>query len=79
MKINADEITAVLKKEISQYASELKVEEEGTILEVGDGICRVYGLQNALAGEMLEFSNGASASSTSRSRIRRRDPRRVTP
>jgi F-type H+-transporting ATPase subunit alpha len=59
MKINADEITSVLKKEVSQYASELKVEEEGTILEVGDGICRVYGLQNALAGEMLEFSNGA--------------------
>jgi F-type H+-transporting ATPase subunit alpha len=59
MKINAEEITSILKKEISRFESELQVEEEGTILEVGDGIARIYGLQNALAGEMLEFSNGA--------------------
>jgi F-type H+-transporting ATPase subunit alpha len=60
MKINPEEITSVLKKEIDRYQSELQVEEEGTILEVGDGIARIYGLANALAGEMLEFPNGSS-------------------
>ena len=59
MKINPEEITSVLKKEIDRYQSQLAVEEEGTILEIGDGIARVYGLANCLAGEMLEFSNGA--------------------
>ena len=59
MRINPEEITSVLKKEIETYQSELRVEEEGTILEVGDGIARVYGLANAVAGEMLEFSNGS--------------------
>jgi F-type H+-transporting ATPase subunit alpha len=59
MRINAEEITSILKKEVEQYQEQLKVEEEGTILEVGDGIARIYGLANALAGEMLEFSNGA--------------------
>jgi len=59
MKINPEEITSVLKKEIEQYQSALQVEEEGTILEVGDGIARVYGLANCLAGEMLEFENGS--------------------
>ncbi len=59
MKINADEITSVLKKEIQDYQSALSVEEVGTILEIGDGIARVYGISNCMAGEMLEFSNGA--------------------
>ena len=59
MKINSEEITSVLKKEIEGYQSELQVEEEGTILEVGDGIARIYGLASAVAGEMLEFSNGS--------------------
>ena len=59
MKINPEEITSILKKEIERYRPELQVEEEGTILEVGDGIARIYGLSSALAGEMLEFSNGA--------------------
>ena len=59
MKINPEEITSVLKKEIERYESVLQVEEEGTILEIGDGIARIYGLSSALAGEMLEFSNGS--------------------
>ena len=59
MKINPEEITSVLKKEIEHYRGSLSVEEEGTILEVGDGIARIYGLDNCLAGEMLEFSNGS--------------------
>ncbi len=59
MKIKPEEITSVLKKEIETYRAELTVEEEGTILEVGDGIARIYGLNNCLAGEMLEFANGS--------------------
>jgi F-type H+-transporting ATPase subunit alpha len=59
MKINPEEITSVLKKEIERYQPELRVEEEGTILEIGDGIARIYGLSSALAGEMLEFSTGS--------------------
>ncbi len=59
MKIKPEEISSILKKEIENFRSDLSVEEEGTILEVGDGIARIYGLDNCLAGEMLEFSNGA--------------------
>ena len=60
MRINPEEITSVLKKEIETYSGEFQVEEEGTILEVGDGIARIYGLTNCMAGEMLEFSNGSA-------------------
>jgi len=60
MKMNADEITSVLKKEIEAYRSALTVDEVGTVLEVGDGIAQIYGISNCMAGEMLEFSNGAS-------------------
>ncbi|MGE3166847.1 MAG: F0F1 ATP synthase subunit alpha [Planctomycetota bacterium] len=59
MKIKADEITSVLRKEIESYGSTLAVEEVGTILEVGDGAAQIYGIANCMAGEMLEFSNGA--------------------
>ena len=60
MKINPNEITSVLKKELDQFDSDLHLEEEGTIIEVGDGIARIFGLTNAVAGEMLEFSNGSN-------------------
>ena len=59
MKVKADEIASVLKKEIEGYQSQLEVDEVGTILEVGDGIAQIYGMSNCMAGEMLEFSNGA--------------------
>jgi len=58
MRINPEEIASVLRKEIEAYKSELDVAEVGTILEVGDGIARIYGLDRALAGEMLEFEGG---------------------
>ena len=59
MAINVSEITSVLKREIADFEDRLKVSEVGTVVEVGDGIARVYGLQNAMAGELLEFENGA--------------------
>jgi len=55
MKINTGEIASVIKQEIAQYEAELEVSEVGKVLEVGDGIARVYGLTGARAGEMLEF------------------------
>ena len=58
MKFKVDEITSVIKQEIAQFQSELNVAEVGRVLEVGDGIARVYGLNNAMAGELLRFENG---------------------
>ena len=54
MKIKSDEITSV-KQEIEQFATELSISEVGQVVEVGDGIARVYGLSNVMAGELLEF------------------------
>ncbi len=59
MKFKADEIASVIKEEISQYQAELDVGEVGRVLEVGDGVVRIFGLSKAMAGEMLEFSSGA--------------------
>jgi F-type H+-transporting ATPase subunit alpha len=59
MKFKADEISSVLQREIEQYRSHLEVTEVGRVIEVGDGIARVYGLAGAMAGEMVEFENGA--------------------
>jgi F-type H+-transporting ATPase subunit alpha len=56
--IRPEEVTALLKQEIESYASELQLEDRGTVIQVGDGIARVYGLDNCLAAEMLEFPGG---------------------
>src|SRR6195952_3996334 len=58
MAINVAEITSVLKREIADFEQKLQVSEVGTVIEVGDGIARIYGLRNAMAGELLEFGNG---------------------
>src|ERR1700689_258768 len=58
MAINVAEITSVLKQEIAGFEQNGKVSETGTIVEVGDGIARIYGLRHAMAGELLEFENG---------------------
>src|SRR5688572_818576 len=58
MAINVAEITSVLKQEIAGFEQRLQVSEVGTVVEVGDGIARIYGLRNAMAGELLEFENG---------------------
>ncbi len=60
MKFKADEISSVISEEIQQYRSEVDLAEVGRVLEVGDGIARVYGLTNAMASERLVFANGAS-------------------
>lgn len=54
-KIRADEISRILKEQIEKYNTQLEVKETGTVLSVGDGVARVYGLQTAMAGELVEF------------------------
>jgi F-type H+-transporting ATPase subunit alpha len=58
MDIRAAEISAILKKQIKDFGKEAEVSEIGQVLSVGDGIARVYGLDNVQAGEMVEFTNG---------------------
>ena len=58
MKFKADEIASVIQQEIEHFQSQIDVREVGRVLEVGDGIARVYGLSGVMAGEMVEFPNG---------------------
>ncbi len=58
MNIRPEEISSVIKEQIKGYTSKLDVSEVGTVINVGDGIARVYGLDNAMSGELLEFENG---------------------
>jgi len=58
MKFNADEIASVIQREIDQYQSSVDVREVGVVLEVGDGIARVYGLSGVMSGEMVQFPSG---------------------
>ncbi len=57
-KINADEITSLLREEIQNYDSRMQVDEVGTVISVGDGIARVHGLDKVMAGELVEFPHG---------------------
>ena len=59
MKIKVDEISSVIRQEIENYRREVDVSEVGKVLEVGDGIARVYGLSNCMAGELVEFHDGS--------------------
>jgi len=56
--LKPDEISSVIKQQINAYSAKLDVSEAGSVIQVGDGIARVYGLENAMSGELLEFSGG---------------------
>ena len=58
MRIKPEEISKIIRSEIENYKSSLDISNTGTVLEVGDGIARIYGLSNAMAGELLQFENG---------------------
>jgi F-type H+-transporting ATPase subunit alpha len=58
MKFDLTEISSLIKEEVRRYQSKLEVSQVGTVLEVGDGIARIYGLDNVMANEMLEFEGG---------------------
>ncbi|MEN8152056.1 MAG: F0F1 ATP synthase subunit alpha, partial [Planctomycetota bacterium] len=59
MQIRPEEITSVLKKEIEGFEDQVHMDEVGTVLEVGDGVARIYGLEQAMANEMVQFENGS--------------------
>ncbi|WP_027338773.1 F0F1 ATP synthase subunit alpha, partial [Halonatronum saccharophilum] len=58
MNLRAEEISSIIKKEIKNYGVELETKGVGTVLNVGDGISKIYGLEGAMAGELLEFDSG---------------------
>jgi F-type H+-transporting ATPase subunit alpha len=58
LSIRPEEISTLIKQQIEQYKSDIQVVDVGTVITVGDGIARAHGLENAMAGELLEFSNG---------------------
>ena len=59
--IKPDEISAILRQQLSNFNASADLEEVGTVLQVGDGIARVYGLNNVRSGELVEFDNGVKA------------------
>src|SRR5205809_1244486 len=59
--IKPDEISAILRQQLSNFSVEASLEEIGTVLQVGDGIARIYGLNNVSSGELVEFENGVKA------------------
>jgi len=59
MEINPSEVTKILKEQIKNFGEKAEVAEVGQVLSVGDGIARIYGLDNVQAGEMVEFADGS--------------------
>src|ERR1700693_5372431 len=59
-QIRADEISRVLREEIENYEGAVNVAETGSVISVGDGIARIYGLENVMAGELIQFKGGVS-------------------
>ena len=57
MKMNPEEITAIIKEQIKNYNVDLNVDDVGTVIEIGDGIAHIHGLDKAMAGELLDFGN----------------------
>src|SRR5512142_323211 len=60
MQLRADEIERVLREEIENYDKTVEVSEVGSVISVGDGIARIYGLEKVMAGELIEFPHGVS-------------------
>jgi len=61
-EIKPDEISAILRQQLGGFNASADLEEVGSVLQIGDGIARVYGLGNVRAGELVEFENGAIGS-----------------
>ena len=59
--VKPDEISSILREQLANVKSATELEEVGTVLQVGDGIARVYGLTNVQYGELVEFENGVKA------------------
>ncbi|MBP9725763.1 MAG: F0F1 ATP synthase subunit alpha [Bacteroidia bacterium] len=61
VEIRPDEVSAIIREQISNFRSETELEEVGTVLQIGDGIARIYGLTKVQSGELIEFANGTQA------------------
>ena len=61
IQVRPDEVSDILRQELSEYKSEAELQEVGTVLQVGDGIARIYGLNSVQAGELIEFTTGTQA------------------
>src|ERR1044072_3885666 len=61
VEIKPDEISAIWRQQLSNFNAAADLEEVGTVLQVGDGIARIYGLNNVRSGELVEFENGTKA------------------
>ncbi|MCH8982344.1 F0F1 ATP synthase subunit alpha, partial [candidate division KSB1 bacterium] len=59
--IRPDEVSAILREQLSNFKTEAELDEVGTVLQIGDGVARIYGLNKAQSGELLEFENGLKA------------------
>ena len=59
--VRPEEISAILKQQLGGFSTATELEQVGTVLQVGDGIARIYGLNNVQAGELVEFDNGTQA------------------
>ena len=57
-EVRPAEVSAILREQLSGLKSQAELEEVGTVLQVGDGIARIYGLSNVQSGELIEFENG---------------------
>src|SRR5690606_22974140 len=60
-EVKPAEVSAILRQQLAGFQTETQLEEVGTVLQVGDGIVRIYGLSSVQAGELIEFDNGLSA------------------
>src|SRR5205823_12341613 len=60
-EVRPDEVSAILRQQLAGFKTETQLEEVGTVLQVGDGIARIYGLSKVQAGELIEFENGLQA------------------
>lgn len=58
MKLKPEEISSIIKQQIEKYKTEVEISDVGTVIQVGDGIARIYGLEKAMSGELLEFPGG---------------------
>ena len=58
MEVRPDEVSAILRQQLSNFKTEAELEEVGTVLQIGDGVARIYGLTKTQAGELIEFQNG---------------------
>ncbi len=61
VSVRPDEVSAILREQLAGAKSEAELEEVGTVLQVGDGVARIYGLSQVQAGELLVFENGLKA------------------